>query len=421
VDKDWIAQADPEIARVVHQELERQESHLELIASENIASKAVMAAQGSVLTNKYAEGYPDKRYYGGCEFVDMAESLANERARQIFGAEYVNVQPHSGSQANMAAYFALLEPGDTVLGMDLAHGGHLTHGARVSFSGRLFRFIHYGVAAETGRIDYDTMRRLAREHRPRMIVAGASAYPRIIDFQAFGEIAAEVGAFFMVDMAHIAGLVAVGLHPSPVPYADVVTSTTHKTLRGPRGGFILAKGACAEQLRSQVFPGIQGGPLMHVIAAKAVAFKEALSPGFKVYQQQVLNNAQALALTLQSAGLPLVSGGTDNHLMLADLTSWEITGKEAEKALGLAGITVNKNAVPFDKRGPQVTSGVRIGTPFVTSRGMGVDEMRQIGAMIVDVLKHPQAEAVHTRVRQDVTALCRAFPLYRDNPEGGPQ
>jgi glycine hydroxymethyltransferase len=414
----WIAQVDPEIERVLEKELERQNSHLELIASENIASRAVMEAQASVLTNKYAEGYPEKRYYGGCEFADMAESLAIDRARQLFGAEYVNVQPHSGSQANMAAYFALLDAGDTILGMSLSHGGHLTHGAKVSFSGRLYRAFHYGLDANTGTIDYDAVRQLAREHRPRMIVAGASAYPRIIDFAAFAEIAAEVGAYLMVDMAHIAGLVAVGLHPSPVGSAHVVTSTTHKTLRGPRGGFILAKGECGDKLRSQVFPGIQGGPLMHVIAAKAVAFKEALSPQFKVYQQQVVDNAQTLAQVLMSAGLPLVSGGTDNHLMLADLTSWEITGKEAEKALGLAGITVNKNAVPFDKRGPLITSGVRIGTPFVTSRGMGTEEMRRIGAMIVDVLKHPQDETVLQRTRSQVDELCRAFPLYPESVEG---
>jgi glycine hydroxymethyltransferase len=414
----WIAQVDPEIERVLEKELERQNSHLELIASENIASRAVMEAQASVLTNKYAEGYPEKRYYGGCEFADMAESLAIDRARQLFGAEYVNVQPHSGSQANMAAYFALLDAGDTILGMSLSHGGHLTHGAKVSFSGRLYRAFHYGLDANTGTIDYDAVRQLAREHRPRMIVAGASAYPRIIDFAAFAEIAAEVGAYLMVDMAHIAGLVAVGLHPSPVESAHVVTSTTHKTLRGPRGGFILAKGECGDKLRSQVFPGIQGGPLMHVIAAKAVAFKEALSPQFKVYQQQVVDNAQTLAQVLMSAGLPLVSGGTDNHLMLADLTSWEITGKEAEKALGLAGITVNKNAVPFDKRGPLITSGVRIGTPFVTSRGMGTEEMRRIGAMIVDVLKHPQDETVLQRTRSQVDELCRAFPLYPESVEG---
>ena len=410
--KDLIGRVDPEIGRVIDQELERQSSHLELIASENIASRPVMMVQGSVLTNKYAEGYPDKRYYGGCEFVDVAESLAIERAMKLFGAEYANVQPHSGSQANMAAYFALLQPGDTVLGMDLAHGGHLTHGAKVSFSGQLYNFVHYGVGEKTGTIDYQVVKALARQHRPKMIVAGASAYPRIIDFDAFDEIAQEVGAFLMVDMAHIAGLVAAGLHPSPVGKADVVTSTTHKTLRGPRGGFILAKGGCADKLRSEVFPGIQGGPLMHVIAAKAVAFKEALAPQFKEYQQQVLRNAQALADVLQSSGLPLVSGGTDNHLMLADLTTWEITGREAEVALGQAGITVNKNAVPFDKRGPSITSGVRIGTPYITSRGMKTEEVKLIGTMIINVLKHPDDAKILARTKDQIATLCKDFPLY---------
>jgi glycine hydroxymethyltransferase len=412
LNNEFITAVDPEIAKVLDQELERQTSHLELIASENIASKAVMAAQGSLLTNKYAEGYPSKRYYGGCEYVDVAERLAIDRAIQLFGCEYANVQPHSGSQANMAAYFSLLEPGDTVLGMDLAHGGHLTHGAKASFSGQLYRFVHYGVDQRTGTIDYDNVRRLAKEHRPKLIVAGASAYPRILDFDTFSDIAKEVGALFMVDMAHIAGLVAVGLHPSPVPKADVVTSTTHKTLRGPRGGLILAKSACADKLRSEVFPGIQGGPLMHVIAAKAVAFKEALQPSFKRYQERVLANAQALATGLQSAGLQLVSGGTDNHLLLADLTSWDITGKAAETALGQAGITVNKNGVPFDKRGPVVTSGVRIGTPYVTSRGMGTEEMRQIAGLIVAVLKNMEDARVLERTRLEVAELCRAFPLY---------
>lgn len=410
--RDVIEKVDPEIGRVLDQELARQGSHLELIASENIASQAVMAVQGSVLTNKYAEGYPDKRYYGGCEYVDVAESLAIERVKKLFGAEYANVQPHSGSQANMAAYFALLEPNDTVLGMDLAHGGHLTHGAKVSFSGRLYNFIHYGVGEQTGTIDYQSVRELALKHRPKMIVAGASAYPRILDFEAFAEIAQEVGAYLMVDMAHIAGLVAVGLHPSPVGLADVITSTTHKTLRGPRGGLILAKGECSEKLRSEVFPGIQGGPLMHVIAAKALAFKEALSPEFKDYQKQVLRNAQTLAQVLQSSGLPLVSGGTDNHLMLADLTKWQITGKEAEAALGRSGITVNKNAVPFDKRGPFITSGVRIGTPYVTSRGMKTDEMKQIGAMIINVLKNPEDQNILMHTKDQVAELCNAFPLY---------
>ncbi len=410
--RDIVEKVDPEIGRVLDSELTRQSSHLELIASENIASEAVMAVQGSVLTNKYAEGYPDKRYYGGCEFVDVAESLAIERAKKLFGAEYVNVQPHSGSQANMATYFALLAPGDTVLGMDLAHGGHLTHGAKASFSGQLYNFVHYGVEEQTGTIDYQKVRELALAHKPKMIVAGASAYPRILDFNTFAEIAAEVDAYFMVDMAHIAGLVAVGLHPSPIAKADVVTSTTHKTLRGPRGGLILAKGECADKLRSEVFPGIQGGPLMHVIAAKAVAFKEALSPEFKAYQQQVLANAQTLAAVLQSSGLPLVSGGTDNHLMLADLTSWEITGKEAEAALGKAGITVNKNAVPFDKRGPFITSGVRIGTPYVTSRGMATTEMEAIGAMIIEVLRNPDDSDALSRTKARVASLCNDFPLY---------
>ena len=412
VNREIVAAVDPEIADVLDQEESRQWNQLELIASENIASRAVMAVQGSVLTNKYAEGYPDKRYYGGCEIVDQAEKLAVERAKALFGAEEVNVQPHSGSQANMAAYFALLQPGDRVLGMDLAHGGHLTHGAKASFSGRLYRFAHYGVDKTTGRIDFAEVRRIAREHKPRMIVAGASAYPRTLDFEAFADIADEVGAYLMVDMAHIAGLVATGLHPSPVPHAQVVTSTTHKTLRGPRGGLILTRADVAHKLRSEVFPGIQGGPLMHVIAAKAVAFKEALAPRFRAYQQQVLDNAQALAATLMDAGLDLVSGGTDNHLMLADLSSWDITGKDAEAALGQAGITVNKNAVPYDRRGPFVTSGIRIGTPYITSRGMTQQEMRLIGSLIVDILKHPGDAAVAKRTRNRVAELCAAFPLY---------
>ncbi len=414
---DLIAAVDPEIGKVLEQEFARQSSHLELIASENIASLAVMATQASSLTNKYAEGYPHKRYYGGCEFADVAETLAMERATRLFGAEYVNVQPHSGSQANMAAYFALLKPGDTVLGMDLAHGGHLTHGAKVSFSGQIYKFVHYGVDPRSGTIDYQVVRQLARQHRPQLIVAGASAYPRTLEFDTFAEIAAEVEAFFMVDMAHIAGLVATGLHPSPIKTAHVVTSTTHKTLRGPRGGLILAKQAHAQNLRREVFPGIQGGPLMHIIAAKAVAFKEALQPAFKEYQQQVLDNALTLAAVLQSAGLELVSGGTDNHLMLIDLTSWNLTGEIAEAALGKAGITVNKNTVPFDRRGPSVTSGVRIGTPFVTSRGFGTVEMKQVGAMIIEVLKQPQDAAVLERIRMQVAEMCAAFPLH-DGVEG---
>ena len=407
-----VAAVDPEIAQVLSREFTRQNTQLELIASENIASRAVMAVQGSVLTNKYAEGYPDKRYYGGCEVVDEAEKLAIARAMELFGAEEANVQPHSGSQANMAAYFAFLSPGDTVLGMDLAHGGHLTHGAKVSFSGQLYRFVHYGVDRDTGTIDPAAVRRLAREHRPRLIVAGASAYPRTIDFVAFAEIAAEIDAFLMVDMAHIAGLVAAGLHPSPVPCAHVVTSTTHKTLRGPRGGLILTRSEYARKLRSTIFPGLQGGPLMHVIAAKAVAFKEALTPGFRSYQQRVLANARTLAEGLQAAGLNLVSGGTDNHLMLVDLTQWGLSGKDAEAALGRAGITVNKNAVPFDQRGPLVTSGVRMGTPCLTSRGMGAEEMKQIVTLIVDVLKAPDDQRVIDRVRAASSELCRAFPLY---------
>jgi glycine hydroxymethyltransferase len=412
VNQEIVAGVDSEIAQVLAREERRQTDQLELIASENIASRAVMAVQGSILTNKYAEGYPGKRYYGGCEVVDQAEELAVERAKALFGAEEVNVQPHSGSQANMAAYFALIEPGDRVLGMDLAHGGHLTHGAKASFSGKLYRFSHYGVSKSTGRIDFDQVRKIAQEKKPRMIVAGASAYPRILDFDTFADIAEEVGAYLMVDMAHIAGLVAVGLHPSPVSKAHVVTSTTHKTLRGPRGGMILTHTDIAQKLRSEVFPGIQGGPLMHVIAAKALAFKEAMSPQFKIYQRRVLDNAQSLAQTLLSAGLDLVSGGTDNHLMLVDLSSWNITGKDAEAALGKAGITVNKNAVPFDQRGPSVTSGIRIGTPYITSRGVGSDEMKKVGDMMIAVLKSPDDATVIERTRSQVAELCAAFPLY---------
>ena len=369
MDTDIIRKIDPEIARVIDDEAARQHSHLELIASENIASRAVMAAQGSILTNKYAEGYPEKRYYGGCEFVDQAEQLAIDRALALFGADSANVQPHSGSQANMAAYFALLDPGDTILGMDLAHGGHLTHGSKVSFSGRLFHFVHYGVSRETETIDYDQVKQLAGQHRPKMIVAGASAYPRLFDFAALAEIARSVDALLMVDMAHIAGLVAAEVHPSPIPYCDVVTSTTHKTLRGPRGGLILAREACGKKINSQVFPGIQGGPLMHVIAAKAVAFKEALGAPFREYQKNIVANAATLAETLLANGIDLVSGGTDNHLMLVNLTRLDVTGRDAEVALGHAGITVNKNAIPFDTRKPNITSGIRLGTPYITSRG----------------------------------------------------
>ncbi len=415
VDIDTIRAVDPEIARVIEEEAERQQTHLELIASENVAGAATMAAQGSILTNKYAEGYPKKRYYGGCEYVDQAEQLAIDRALALFGAEYANVQPHSGSQANMAAYFALLNPGDTLLGMDLAHGGHLTHGAKVSFSGRFFNFIHYGVDRTTETIDYDQVDRLAKQHRPKMIVAGGSAYPRFLDFAALAAIARSVDALLLMDMAHIAGLVAAGVHPSPVPHCDVVTSTTHKTLRGPRGGLILAKANCGPAINSQVFPGIQGGPLMHVIAAKAVAFKEALGAPFKEYQQRVVANAATLAATLQDRGIDLVSGGTDNHLVLVNLTRQEITGRDAEEALGRAGITVNKNAIPYDTRGPKITSGIRIGTPFVTSRGMDAEQMRRIGHLVADVLYNYQDDRLIAKTRDHVRQLCEAFPLYAGN------
>ena len=394
MDLTYIETTDPEIAEVVVKELDRQKTTLELIASENIVSPAIMATQGTVLTNKYAEGYPEKRFYGGCEFVDVVETLAIERAKRLFKADYANVQPHSGSQANMAVYFALLNVGDIVLGMDLSHGGHLTHGSPVSFSGKLYNFIHYGVKKETGAIDYEAVDELAQKHKPKMIVAGASAYPRIIDFEAFAEIARSVGAYLMVDMAHIAGLVAADLHPSPVPYADVVTSTTHKTLRGPRGGLILTSGEFGQKLNSMVFPGIQGGPLMHVIAAKAVVFKEALTEPFREYQRNTVKNAQMLAAHLTEEGVNLVSGGTDNHLMLADLTSLNITGKKAEEALHRAGITANKNTIPFEQRSPFITSGLRIGTPAVTSRGMQASEMAAIAGFISLVLKNPDDENI---------------------------
>jgi len=410
-----IENVDPEIAEVIRDELDRQSGTLELIASENVASPAVMAAQGSVLTNKYAEGYPDKRYYGGCENVDVAENLAVERAQELFRADYVNVQPHSGSQANMAVYFALLEPGDTILGMDLAHGGHLTHGSLASFSGRIFNFGHYGVGQETGTIDYDRVRQLAAEYQPKMIVAGASAYPRVIDFETLAEIASSVGALFMVDMAHIAGLVAADVHPSPVPFADVVTSTTHKTLRGPRGGLILAKSTHGAAISKQVFPGIQGGPLMHVIAAKAVAFREALSDAFRAYQRDIVTNAAAMAQGLLDGGVDLVSGGTDNHMMLADLTNLDITGKDAEALLGRAGITVNKNSIPFETRSPFVTSGIRLGTPAITSRGMQAEQMGIIAGLIADVLKAPDDESRIKAAREQVKTLCREFPLYGED------
>jgi glycine hydroxymethyltransferase len=409
-----IEDFDPELHRALQGELQRQEDHIELIASENYASPRVLAAQGSVLTNKYAEGYPGKRYYGGCEFVDVAEQLAIDRAKQLFGAAYANVQPHSGSQANAAVYLALLRPGDTILGMSLDHGGHLTHGAKVNFSGKLFNAVQYGVRPDTGLIDYDTLAALAREHQPKMIIAGFSAYSRVLDFARFRAIADEVGAWLFVDMAHVAGLVAAGLYPNPLPIADVVTTTTHKTLRGPRGGLILAREneAITKKLNSLVFPGTQGGPLMHVIAAKAVAFLEALQPEFRSYQQQVITNARAMAATLIARGYRIVSGGTDSHLLLVDLIGREITGKDADAALGRANITVNKNAVPNDPRPPMVTSGLRIGTPASTTRGFGETEVREVAGWIADVLDANGSDAVVARTREAVLALCRRFPVY---------
>lgn len=409
-----LKSVDPEIYEAVKKELERQRYSIELIASENFTSIAVLEAQGSILTNKYAEGLPGRRYYGGCEFVDIAEELARERAKALFNAEHANVQPHSGAQANMASYFALLKPGDTVLGMSLPHGGHLTHGSPVNFSGQLYRFVSYGVNPETETIDYEEVRELARKYRPKLILAGASAYPRTIDFEKFSEIAREVDAYLMVDMAHIAGLVAAGLHPNPVVHADVVTTTTHKTLRGPRGGTILCKEEHARAIDKSVFPGTQGGPLMHVIAAKAVAFKEAMKPEFKEYQKQIVANAKVLAESLKEKGIRIVSGGTDNHLFLCDLRPMEITGKEAEEWLDRVGITVNKNAIPFDDKPPTVTSGIRIGTPAVTTRGMKEEEMRKIGEMIFRVLDSRGNSQVLEEVRKEVIELCEAFPLYRE-------
>ncbi len=405
---------DPEVYKTIKNELERQAYQLELIASENTVSRAVLDAQGSVFTNKYAEGYPSKRYYGGCEYADEIETLAIDRALEIFGAEYANVQAHSGSQANMAVYFATLQPGDKVLGMDLAHGGHLTHGSSLSFSGKLYDFVSYGVDHETEQIDMAEVERLALEHRPKMIVAGASAYPRFIDFAGFRQIADKIGALFMVDMAHIAGLVAAGVHPSPVPYADFVTSTTHKTMRGPRGGLILAKEKFGRSLNSNIFPGIQGGPLVHVIAAKAVAFKEALTDGFNTYQQQVVANARVLGEGLKAAGFRLVSGGTDNHLLLLDLASKGITGKVAEEALEKAGLTVNKNAVPFDTQPRFVTGGIRVGTPAVTTRGLKEDEMKLVAAWIDRVIANVDDDTQLAVIRQEVHDLCTKFPLYPD-------
>jgi len=403
---------DPDLARAIALECDRQVSGLELIASENFTSTAVRQAMGSVLTHKYAEGYPGKRYYGGCEFVDMGETLAIERAKQLFGAQYANVQPHSGSQANMAVYFGALQPGDTVLGMNLSHGGHLTHGAPVNFSGRLYNIVFYGVSRETGTIDYDEVQRLADEHKPKMIIAGASAYPRTLDFPRFRAIADSVGAKLMVDMAHIAGLIAAGVHPNCIEHAHYTTTTTHKTLRGPRGGMILSAEEFGKTLNSQIFPGIQGGPLMHVIAAKAVSFGEALSPRFKAYQQQVVTNAKVLAKTLTDAGYSLVSGGTDNHLMLVDLTNKEFTGKDAEIALDKAGITVNKNTVPYETRSPFITSGVRLGTPALTTRGMKEKDMEQVGAWIVEALAGIGNESKLADIKKRVNAFARQFPIF---------
>jgi glycine hydroxymethyltransferase len=409
-----IQEFDPEIAAAIGAERLRQEQHLELIASENYASPLVMAAQGTVLTNKYAEGYPGKRYYGGCENVDIAENLAIERAKRLFGAAYANVQPHSGSQANAAVYLALLKPGDTLLGMSLDQGGHLTHGAKVNFSGKIFKAVQYGLDASSGEIDYESVERLAREHRPKMILAGFSAYSRVVDWQRFRDIADLVGAWFVVDMAHVAGLVAAGVYPNPVPVADVVTSTTHKTLRGPRGGLILAREHpdLHRKLNSMIFPGTQGGPLMHVIAAKAVAFLEALSPDFSVYQRQVVANARAMAAELVARGYRIVSGGTDNHLFLLDRIGRDYTGKDADAALGRAHMTVNKNAVPNDPRPPFVTSGLRIGTPAITTRGFSLDESRQVGTWIADVLDAMGDESVVERVRAKVLAICAQHPVY---------
>lgn len=410
-----IASYDPELAQAMAAEATRQEEHIELIASENYASPRVLEAQGSVLTNKYAEGYPEKRYYGGCEYVDVAEQLAIDRVKQLFGADYANVQPHSGSQANAAVYMALLNPGETVLGMSLAHGGHLTHGAKVNFSGRIYNAVQYGITPE-GYIDYAEVERLAVEHKPKMIVAGFSAYSRVIDWQKFREIADKVGAYLMVDMAHVAGLVAAGVYPSPVQIADVTTSTTHKTLRGPRGGIILAKANSdlEKKFNSLVFPGIQGGPLMHVIAAKAVAFKEALEPDFTSYQQQVVKNAKVMASTLISRGYNIVSGGTDNHLMLVDLIAKGLTGKAADAALGAANITVNKNSVPNDPQSPFVTSGIRVGTPAITTRGFKEVEVEQLANWIADVLDNINDPATTERVKNEVLAICKRFPVYAD-------
>ena len=412
--RERLAEADPQIAKLVREETRRQAEGLELIASENFVSPAVLEAVGSTLTNKYAEGYPGKRYYGGCEVVDQVEQLAIDRAKQLFGAEHANVQPHSGSQANMAAYFALAQPGDTFLAMSLNFGGHLTHGSPVNFSGKLYKIVPYGLRQSDETIDMDEVARLAKEHRPKVLVVGASAYPRTLHFERFAEIARDVGAAMVVDMAHIAGLVAAGVHPNPVPHAEIVTSTTHKTLRGPRGGLILTREVHAKVLNSQIFPGIQGGPLEHVIAGKAVAFGEALAPAFKDYARQVVANAQAMAEGLKTAGLRLVSGGTDNHLMLVDLRPKKLTGKVAEEALGKAGITVNKNMIPWDPEKPMTTSGIRVGTPALTTRGMGVKEMAEVARLIGRALDAPADDAALAKIRGEVRDLCAHFPMYAD-------
>jgi len=409
-----LKKVDPEVAEAIYQETVKQHSKLQLIASENFVSEAVLEAQGCVMTNKYAEGYPGKRYYGGCEFVDVVENLAIERAKKLFNAEHANVQPHSGSQANMAVYFSVLKPGDTILGMNLSHGGHLTHGSPVNFSGKFFNVIFYGVSPKTEMIDYDEVREIAKKNKPKIIIAGASAYPRVIDFKKFSEIANEVVAYLVVDMAHIAGLVAAGIHPSPVPYSQFVTTTTHKTLRGPRGGLILCKNEFAKIIDKTVFPGIQGGPLMHVIAAKAVALKEALSDEFKQYQNQIVKNAKKLSEKLMEKGFRIVSGGTDNHLMLVDLRNKNITGKEAETALEKAGIIVNKNMIPYDDKPPTVTSGIRIGTPSVTTRGMKENEMELIAELIDEVIRNYQNEDKLNKISLKVKELCDAFPLYKE-------
>lgn len=409
-----LSDTDPVIADIIEKERIRQRDGLELIASENLVSRAVLEAMGSIMTNKYAEGYPGHRYYGGCEYVDIVERLAIERAQKLFGAEHVNVQPHSGAQANTAVYFAFLTPGDTIMGMNLAQGGHLTHGSPVNISGKYFKVIPYGVDRDTQRLDYDAVWQLARTHRPKMIVAGASAYPRVIDFARLGEIAREVGALLMVDMAHIAGLVAAGLHPSPIPYADVVTTTTHKTLRGPRGGIIMCREQYAKQIDKAVFPGTQGGPLMHVIAAKAVALGEALRDDFKQYQRQIVNNARALADKLLREGFSLVTGGTDNHLLLVDLRPQGLTGKQAEQMLDAVGVTVNKNTIPFDPQSPFITSGIRLGTPALTTRGMKEDAMETVGEIITLVLTRPDDSQAQARARSLVEELCRRYPLYAD-------